>query len=186
MVNFQDYDVFGNQFMTKRRNMECTLTSMILKGVINSDGTVDTTEHDLFKVGISDMWCYMYYLWQQNRNLKSFKYFENNKGIPVANQFINSVVRFGYSQNATRLAQQKSIAYFINDVFAHHQEMVNVPILSQLVDKLVGRIINKEQSLLSTVQAREKPANGIKLWYENANTGFTKLYKPSSSFLSQY
>lgn len=185
MVNFVDNDVFGNQFMSKRRNMECTLTSMILKGVINSDGTVDTTERVLEKVGISDMWCYMYYLWQQNRNgnLKSFKYLENDKGVPVANQFTNSV---GYARFATRLEQKKSIAYFINDIFANYQEMVNVPILSQLVDKLVGRIINKEQSLLSTVQARKRPANGIKLWYENANTGFTKLYKPPSSFLSQY
>ena len=164
MVNFVDNDVFGNQFMSKRRNMECTLTSMILKGVINSDGTVDTTERVLEKVGISDMWCYMYYLWQQNRNgnLKSFKYLENDKGVPVANQFTNSV---GYARFATRLEQKKSIAYFINDIFANYQEMVNVP---------------------STVQARKRPANGIKLLYENANTGFTKLYKPPSSFLSQY
>ena len=191
MVNFLDNKVFGKQFMAKRKNMECTLTKMILKGVINSDGTVDTTEGVLDKVGISDMWCYMYYLWQQNRNgeMKSFKYLENNKQLPVAKQFINSVTIFGYSTNAMRLAQKRGIAYFINHIFANYQEILNVPILAELVDKLVGRIINKEQALLLTSRKENtvspQSAN-VHLWHANTNAGFAQLYSPPSPIISQY
>lgn len=176
VLTFKKENIYTSKFKAYKRAREPTLLKLLLQGLINFDGTVDTKE---LNNGFTkdDLWFYTWYLWKYNhetipefRNMSSLK----NKDAPSSDNFILAVkgrqdtTLNEYLIQVTGEVTKEDIANFINDQFRKYKEKIQIPDLSTLFKKLEARLLQKEKRLV----------DGIKNVNAKVNAAITQIAQP--------
>lgn len=179
-VNFSNISYFGSKFNQKRRARSCTLMNLLLKGLINFDGTIDSSVALSDKIVLSDLWFYIWYLWKYNKNdIEVFQRMTSDTDPNAANadKFVMAVKSDRYmmsngtneillSVNATNgwHVKKEELIAFINRIFMNYQSRIKLPELETLFVKLEVKLLEKERKLtnsLSQVEKKVDAGNGI-------------------------
>lgn len=161
MISFNNAKYFGYEFAKLRRNMECSLIQLLLRGLINFDGSIDVSAFTS-DVTISHVWFYIYYLWRFNhRHVEEFRNMSYNTNVqidkPSPEKFLievkahyDSSIREYVVRNpdgeSGLFVTRAELATFVNNILRDNTN-VRIPGLEQLFIKMEIKLEEKMNKL---------------------------------------
>lgn len=169
-ISFANPQIFGRGYLAYRRNLRCTIMNMIMKGVLNYDGSVDVTAFD--KVGKKELWVYIYYIWKTNYEKIQFFQQMCDPKYPArasAEQFVMTVRHYLRNQyppiEANVYIEKKELITFINKIILDYRP--DLPVLTLLFQRLEQSLNQKEIQLMRKISnvnnATAAATNAMKL-----------------------
>jgi hypothetical protein len=159
-IFFNNVNYFGDFKKLRRKGDYCTLMNLLLKGLVNFDGSVDETVALSTNVNKGELWFYIWYLWKHNhQNIDLLRSMSTDKDIHQASaeSFVLSV-KSKYNSNVKDYlvnsnpsfngVKKEELISFINRwVFEMYEDKLVLPELTELFRKLELRLAQKEMKL---------------------------------------
>ncbi len=183
-IKFSNVLYFGRGFdgliqvrSEMKKQIRCTLMNMLLKGVLNMDGTMDIKYYQ--RSTKKEVWMYIFYLWRINlanfplfRSMGVAKHFKsgNIDLVPNAELFVKAVLDTLRDKNMAISAPTFSVIdlmEFVNIIVKI--PLMQITILEVLQSKLISIVANKEEGLQKgisildqRIDSARKELDGIK------------------------
>jgi hypothetical protein len=139
MIDSFTNTLYFGTFLKKKKNLRCTVTNMLLLGVIDIDGKINISNIDKSDKG--DLWVYLYYIWSNNRYVGVF-----SQEI-VSRLSGSNLIRFvkSRSDSGYYFIKKRDIAEVCNDLLSISD--IHVPIINETLVVLEKLFTKQEESL---------------------------------------
>lgn len=122
--------IFGKTFDDNRSVVKKKISNLVYESLISDDGIL---ERDMCKLTRADIWSYIFYVWDTNKEVPFFGEFFRHGQLSHLSliSYMMKQIKNGETADPEEVFSESNMIDFVNDVIRENQSDINIPIIQE-------------------------------------------------------